>query len=64
MTPSDIENLQTVGMEAQQKRKEFILRDDQAAAWEYLKNLGESGNHRCDFILDNGMLNPALGPVD
>lgn len=53
MTPSDIENLQTVGMEAQQKRKEFILRDDQAAVWEYIKNLGESGNHRCDFILDN-----------
>ncbi|KAG8215249.1 hypothetical protein J3R82DRAFT_8802 [Butyriboletus roseoflavus] len=52
LTPSDIEELQTVGMQAQQARQEFILRDDQEAVWEYIKTLGGS-ERRCDFVLDN-----------
>lgn len=55
LTPSDIEHLQTVGREAQQARKEFILKDDQEAAWEYIKNLKSQARTvaTCDFILDN-----------
>lgn len=60
LTPSDIEELQTVGMQAQQERKEFILRDDQEAVWEYIKTLGGS-EKRCDFVLDNGVSNLDLG---
>ncbi|KAN0080028.1 Protein of unknown function DUF89 domain containing protein [Tylopilus felleus] len=53
LTPSDIENLQTVlGKDAQLARQQFILRDDQGAVWEYIKTLGGSGK-RCDFVLDN-----------
>ncbi|KAG6325901.1 hypothetical protein ID866_13188 [Astraeus odoratus] len=55
LTPSNIENLQTVGRDAQQLRKEFILKDDQGAAWEYIKTLKphEDTVTRCDFVLDN-----------
>ncbi|KAF8556729.1 DUF89-domain-containing protein [Imleria badia] len=52
LTPSDIEDLQTVGKDAQLEREKFILKDDQGAVWEHIKTLGGSGK-RCDFILDN-----------
>ncbi|KAH0833998.1 hypothetical protein J3R83DRAFT_11234 [Lanmaoa asiatica] len=60
LTPSDIEQLQTVGMEAQRERQEFILKDDQEAVWEYIKTLGGPGK-RCDFVLDNGRWNLNMG---
>ncbi|KAF7430965.1 hypothetical protein PC9H_006680 [Pleurotus ostreatus] len=50
LTQSDIEHLQTVGKDAQTARKEFILRDDQEAAWKHLETLH---NSRIDFVLDN-----------
>lgn len=51
LTLEDIAHLQSVGKEAQQAQKEFILRDDQEAVWSHLKGLkGE----RIDFVLDNG----------
>ncbi|KAI6113627.1 DUF89 domain-containing protein [Pisolithus croceorrhizus] len=55
LTPSDIEHLQTVGREAQQARKEFILKDDQDAVWEYINSLEPRAGTvaRCDFVLDN-----------
>ncbi|KAF9219362.1 DUF89 domain-containing protein [Gyrodon lividus] len=53
LTQSDLEHLQTVGKDAQQSRKEFILKDDQEAVWEYVKSLVGPGG-RCDFVLDNG----------
>ncbi|EGO02864.1 hypothetical protein SERLA73DRAFT_176294 [Serpula lacrymans var. lacrymans S7.3] len=52
LSPSDIEHLQTVGKDAQEARKEFILRDDQNAVWEHIKSL-EGQEKRVDFILDN-----------
>jgi hypothetical protein len=51
MTPEDIEHLQTIGRDAQDARKEFILRDDQSAAWEHIMTLKDA---RIDFVLDNG----------
>jgi len=56
LTPSDIENLQTVGRDAQQARKEFIVRDDQEAVWDHVQTLKlqEGTVARCDFVLDNG----------
>ncbi|KAI5985078.1 DUF89 domain-containing protein [Pisolithus albus] len=55
LTPSDIEHLQTVGRDAQQARKEFILKDDQDAVWEHIKGLKPQAGTaaRCDFVLDN-----------
>ena len=53
MTADDIQHLQTVGKDAQQARKEFILKDDQAAVWEHIKTLKDSCIH---FVLDNGTL--------
>jgi hypothetical protein len=50
LTPEDISHLQAVGKEAQEARKEFILRDDQHAVWTHLKSL-KGG--KVDFILDN-----------
>ncbi|KAI3612739.1 duf89 domain-containing protein [Moniliophthora roreri] len=50
MTLADIEKLQTVEKEAQSARKEFILKDDQDAVWEHVKQLKDS---RVDFVLDN-----------
>ncbi|KIJ60473.1 hypothetical protein HYDPIDRAFT_98765 [Hydnomerulius pinastri MD-312] len=52
LTPADIENLQTVGKDAQQARKEYILKDDQEAVWDYIKTL-TGPDKRCDFVLDN-----------
>ena len=51
MTPEDIEHLQTIGRDAQHARKEFILKDDQSAAWEHITTLKDA---RIDFVLDNG----------
>jgi hypothetical protein len=51
LTPEDISHLQTVGKDAQEARKKFILRDDQSSVWTHLKSL-EGG--RLDFVLDNG----------
>jgi hypothetical protein len=51
LTPMDIAHLQAVGRDAQEARKEFILRDDQNAVWTHLKTL-KGG--RLDFVLDNG----------
>lgn len=51
MTPEDIENLQTIGRDAQDARKEFILKDDQGVAWEHITTLKDA---RIDFVLDNG----------
>ncbi|KAI0289666.1 DUF89 domain-containing protein [Russula brevipes] len=50
MTPDDIEHLQTIGREAQDARKEFILKDDQGATWEHITTLKDA---RIDFVLDN-----------
>ncbi|KAI9459850.1 DUF89 domain-containing protein [Lactarius psammicola] len=50
MTPEDIEHLQTIGRDAQDARKEFILKDDQDAAWQHITTLKDV---RIDFVLDN-----------
>ncbi|KAL5510965.1 hypothetical protein ACEPAG_3684 [Sanghuangporus baumii] len=50
LTHEDILKLQSVGKEAQEERKAFILRDDEKIAFEYLTTLKDS---RVDFILDN-----------
>ncbi|KAI0316951.1 DUF89 domain-containing protein [Amylostereum chailletii] len=50
MTPEDIQHLQTVGKDAQQARKEFILKDDQEHVWNHIKTLEDA---RVDFVLDN-----------
>ena len=55
MTPDDIEHLQTIGRDAQNARKEFILKDDQDAAWQHITTLKDA---RIDFVLDNGLLVP------
>jgi damage-control phosphatase, subfamily III len=51
MTQEDIEHLQTIGRDAQDARKEFILKDDQSAAWGHITTLKDA---RIDFVLDNG----------
>ncbi|KAK7440054.1 Hairy/enhancer-of-split with YRPW motif protein 2 [Stygiomarasmius scandens] len=50
MSLADIERLQTVEKEAQTARQTFIMRDDQEAAWNQLK---DTVNGRVDFVLDN-----------
>ncbi|KAF7980392.1 hypothetical protein HWV62_38190 [Athelia sp. TMB] len=50
LTPEDIAHLQTVGKDAQEARKEFILLDDQKAVWAHLQSLK---GQRVDFVLDN-----------
>ena len=59
MTPEDIEHLQTIGRDAQNARREFILKDDQDAAWQHITTLNEA---RIDFVLDNGMPKPHIPP--
>lgn len=51
MSHSDIQDLQSVGKDAQAARKEFILKDDQELVWEHIKTLHDA---RVDFVLDNG----------
>ncbi|KIK22881.1 hypothetical protein PISMIDRAFT_11264 [Pisolithus microcarpus 441] len=55
LAPSDIEQFQQVGRDAQRARKEYILKDDQEVAWEYIKSLQPRAGlvARCDFVLDN-----------
>ncbi|KAI0261931.1 hypothetical protein BC834DRAFT_893224 [Gloeopeniophorella convolvens] len=53
MTLDDIAHLQSVGREAQDARKEFVLRDDQAAAWAHIRTLKDA---RIDFVLDNDLV--------
>lgn len=55
LAPSDIEQFQQVGRDAQRARKEYILKDDQEIAWEYIKSLQPRAGlvARCDFVLDN-----------
>jgi hypothetical protein len=60
LTPKDIAHLQTVGKDAQEARKEFILRDDQNAVWTHLKSL-KAG--RLDFVLDNGEYATTIGRI-
>jgi hypothetical protein len=55
MTPEDIEHLQTIGRDAQNAHQEFILKDDQDAAWQHITTLNDA---RIDFVLDNGMSKP------
>ena len=51
LTHEDIRKLQSVGKEAHEERKEFILHDDTQAVWDHVKSLKEA---RVDFVLDNG----------
>ena len=51
LTHEDILKLQTVGKDAQEQRKQFILHDDEKASFEHLKSLRGA---RIDFVLDNG----------
>ena len=57
LSHDDIAHLQTVGKDAQQARKEFILKDDQEKVWSYLAGL-KGKDARIDFVLDNGMYHP------
>ena len=50
MSQADIADLQAVGRDAQAARREFILKDDQHAVWDYIRTLK---NSRVDFVLDN-----------
>ncbi|KAF9480662.1 DUF89 domain-containing protein [Pholiota conissans] len=50
LSQADIQNLQSVGKEAQTARAKFILKDDEEAVWAHLQTL-KGG--RVDFILDN-----------
>lgn len=60
MTIADIENLQSVGKEAQTARQEYILKDDQQAVWDHVRTLK---NARIDIVLDNGMYFISLEPA-
>ena len=60
LTPEDISHLQSVGKEAQQAHKEFILRDDQEAVWSHLEGLK---HERIDFVLDNGKQSTEITPT-
>ena len=51
MSHEDIQNLQSVGKDAQAARKEFILTDDQDKVWAHIEHLKDA---RIDFVLDNG----------
>lgn len=51
ITHQDIQDLQTVGREAQLARQHHILHDDQEKVWAHLTTLK---NARIDFVLDNG----------
>jgi len=52
MSQEDIAHLQSVGRDAQEARKEYILKDDQAKVWEHFKSL-QGKDARVDFVLDN-----------
>ncbi|EJD04787.1 DUF89 domain-containing protein [Fomitiporia mediterranea MF3/22] len=50
LTHEDILKLQSVGKDAQEERKEYILHDDEKNAFQYLTTLR---NARVDLVLDN-----------
>ena len=52
LSHEDIQNLQSVGRDAQAARKEYILTDDQDKVWTHLTSLKDA---RIDFVLDNGV---------
>ncbi len=52
LSHDDIAHLQTVGREAQEARKKFILKDGQDFVWNHLRTL-EGKDARVDFVLDN-----------
>ncbi|KAF7294687.1 hypothetical protein MIND_01005800 [Mycena indigotica] len=54
LSSADIEHLQTVGKDAQDARREFILRDDQAKVWQHISGVL---NGQVDFVLDNELSN-------
>lgn len=54
ITHDDIQNLQSVGRDAQAARKQYILRDNQDKVWAHLQSLSGSNGSRVDFVLDNG----------
>lgn len=51
MTHEDILKLQSVGKEAQEERKAYILHDDEKDVFAHLSSLRDA---RIDFVLDNG----------
>ena len=55
MSHEDIQDLQSVGKDAQAARAEFILRDDQEKVWQHLTGLADKSDARIDFVLDNGL---------
>ena len=55
MSHEDIQDLQSVGKDAQAARAEFILHDDQEKVWQHLISLADKSNARIDFVLDNGL---------
>lgn len=50
LTQEDIQRLQSVGKDARDSRKQFILKDDTEQAWKCVSGL-KGG--RIDFVLDN-----------
>ena len=52
MSHEDIQNLQSVGKDAQAARRDYILTDDQDKVWSHIEQLKDA---RIDFVLDNGM---------
>ncbi len=50
LTEADIQNLQTVGKDAQTARQKFILKDDEEEVWNHVQTL-QGG--QVDFVLDN-----------
>lgn len=63
LSPADMEDLQAVGKDAQEARKEFILRDDQHRVWDQIKNLKE-GSRTIHFVLDNGKSHTRLHKIN
>ncbi|KAI6038847.1 DUF89 domain-containing protein [Pisolithus marmoratus] len=55
LAPSDIEQFQKVERDAQEARKEFILRNDEELVWEHINSLEHQAGlvPRCDLVLDN-----------
>jgi damage-control phosphatase, subfamily III len=60
ISESDIAHLKSVGRDAQESRKEFVLRNDARLAWEQLKQFDKGQKVRVDFVLDNCELSISL----
>ncbi|KAH9856418.1 DUF89 domain-containing protein [Lenzites betulinus] len=54
LSHEDIQNLQSVGKDAQAARAAYILADDQEKVWDHLKGFAGKRDSRVDFVLDNG----------